>query len=51
MLFLILINDLHQVAKHTEIHYFVDDINVLYSSKSLKDIDQKINFELKKIVH
>ena len=46
-----LLLDLHQVTKHAEIHHFVDDTNLLYSSKSLKDINQKINFELKNIVH
>ena len=51
LLFLIYINDLHQVTKHAEIHHFADDTNLLYSSKSLKDINQKINFELKNIVH
>ena len=51
LLFLIYINDLHQVTKHTEIHHFVDDTNLLYSSKSHKDINQKINFELKNIAH
>ena len=51
LLFLIYMNDLHQVTKHAEIHHFVDDTNLLYSSKSLKDINQKINFELKNIVH
>ena len=44
-------NDLHQVTKHAEIHHFVDDTNLLYSSKSLKEISQKINFELKNIFH
>ena len=51
LLFLIYINDLNQVIKHAEIHHFVDATNLLYSSKSLKDINQKINFELKNIVH
>ena len=51
LLFLIYINDLHQVTKHAEIHHFADDTNLLYSIKSLKDINQKINFELKNIVH
>ena len=51
LLFLIYINDLHQVTKHTEIHHFADDTNLLYSSKSLKDINQKINLDLKNIVH
>ena len=46
-----LLLDLHQVTKHAEIHHFADDRNLLYSSKSLKDINQKINFELKNIVH
>ena len=49
LLFLIYINRLHQVTKHAEIHYFADDTNLLYSSKSLKDINQKINFVLKNI--
>ena len=47
----IYINDLHQVTRHAEIHHFANDTNLLYSSKSLKDINQKINFELKNIVH
>ena len=40
-----------KLKKHAEIHHFADDTNLLYSSKSLKDINQKINFELKNIVH
>ena len=44
MLLLIYINDLHQVTKHAEIHHFADDTNLLYSSKSPKDINQKVNF-------
>ena len=44
MLLLIYINDLYQVTKHAEIHHFADDTNLLYSSKSLKDINQKVNF-------
>ena len=50
-LLLIYINDLHQVAKYAEIHDFADDTNLLYPSKSLKDINQKVNFKLKNIVH
>ena len=49
LLFLIYINDLHQITKHTEIHNFEDDTNLLYSSKSLKDINQKIN-EFKRLL-
>ena len=51
LLFLIYINDIHQVTKHAEIHHFTDDANLLYSSKSLKVNNQKINFELKNIAH
>ena len=41
LLFLIYI---HQVTKYTEIHYIADDTTLLYSSKFLKDIKQKIIF-------
>ena len=51
LLFLIYINDLHQVTKHEEIHPFADDTKLLYSSIPLKDINQKITFELKKYFH
>ena len=51
LLFLIYVNDLHQVTKHAETHHFADDTNLLYSSKFLKDINQKINFDLKNIVY
>ena len=51
LLFLIYINDLNQVTKHAEIHHFADDTNLIYSTKSLKDIIQKINFEFKNNVH
>ena len=30
---------------------FADDTNLLYSSKSLEDINKKINFEVKNIVN
>ena len=49
LLFLIYVNDLHNVVQYSDIHHFADDTNLLYSSKSLKDI--KVNFELKNIVH
>ena len=49
LLFLIYVNDLHNVVQYSDIHHFADDTNLLYSSKSLKHI--KVNFELKNIVH
>ena len=51
LLFLIYINDLHNATNYSDIHHFADDTNLLYSSKSLKDINKKINFDLKNIVH
>ena len=35
---------------NADVHHFANDTNVLYSSKSLKDINKKINFDLKNIV-
>ena len=51
LLFLISINDLHNVVQYSDIHHFADDTNLFYSSKSLKDTNKKVNFELKNIVH
>ena len=51
LLFLIYINDLHDATNYSDIHHFADDTNLLYSSKSLKDIHNKINFDLKSLVH
>ena len=51
LLFLLYINDLHNVVQYSDIHPIADDTNLLYSSKSLKDINKKVNFELKNIVH
>ena len=51
LLFLIYINDIHSATNYSDIHHFADDTNLLYSSKSLKDINKKINFDLKNIVH
>ena len=48
LLFLVYINDLHNVVQYSDIHHFADDTNLLNSTKSLKDINKKGNFELKK---
>ena len=50
LLFLIYINDLNNAVQHSDIHHFADDTNILYASKSLKDINYKINHDLKNIV-
>ena len=51
LLFLIYINDLHNVVQYSHILHFAYYTNLLYSIKSLKDINKKLNFELKNIVH
>ena len=47
---LIYINDLDNAAEFLDVHHFADDTNVLYSSKSLKDITRKINFDIKNVM-
>ena len=48
LLFLIYINDLHMSIKHSTVHHFADDTNLLFTTKSLKCIlGSKINHDLK----
>ena len=51
LLFLIHINDLNHVIKHSSMHHFADDTNPLYSNSSLKLINKQIKHDLKLIVH
>ena len=51
LLFLIYINDLHNVIKHASMYHFANDTNLLYSNSSLKLINKYINHDLKLIVH
>ena len=51
LLFLIYINDLNHVVKHSTVHHSADDTNLLYSSPSLKSINKCINHDLTLIVH
>ena len=51
LLFLIYINDLHNVIKHSSMYHFADGTNLLYSNSSLKLINKYINHDLKLIVH
>ena len=51
LLFLIYINDLNNVVRHSTVHHFADDTNLLCSSSSLKSINKCINHDLKLIVH
>ena len=49
LLFLICINDLNSVITFSYIRHFADDTNILYRHKSLRKINQRINFDLKNI--
>ena len=51
LLFLIYINDLSHVVKHSIVRHFADGTNFLYSSSSLKLINKCINHDLKWTVH
>ena len=50
LLFLIYINDLNGAGTHSKAHHFVDDRNMLYISNSVKDINRKVNYDLRHIV-
>ena len=47
--FLIYINDLNNTVEVSDLHHFASDINVLHLTKFLKDINRKIDFNLKNI--
>ena len=51
LLFLIYINDLHNVIKHSFMYHFADDTNLLYSNTSLKLINKYINHDSRLIIH
>ena len=46
LLFILYINDLHQAIKHSIVHHFADDTNLLYADKSIKQLTLKINHDL-----
>ena len=50
LLFLVYINELNRAITYSYIRHFADDTNILYRNKSLKKINQRINFDLKNIV-
>ena len=47
LLFLIYINDLHKAIKHSTVHHFADDTNLLVIGKTLKKIQKQMNIDLK----
>ena len=50
LLFLIYINDLHQVFKKCIVHHFADDTNLIFPSKKIGTIESVVNYELKMLV-
>ena len=49
LLFLIYINDLHNVSKFSLVHHFADDTNLLATGKSIKVVQNHINSDLKNL--
>ena len=49
LLFLIYINDLSSSVKHSIVHHFADDTNLMCINKSLKLLSKQINYDLKGI--
>ena len=49
LLFLLYINDLHNAIRHSVVHHFADDTNLLYVNKNLKTIQNKVNQDLKSL--
>ena len=50
LLFLIYINEFNNAVEFSDVNHLADNTNFLYSSKCLKDINRKINLDLKNIV-
>ena len=51
LLFLIyIVNDLLNIVTYSDTHHFADDTNLLYASKSIKDVNRKVNFDLKSLI-
>ena len=48
LLFLIYINDINDNAiRHSIVHHFADDTNLLYVNKNMSTIKKKVNQDLK----
>ena len=47
LLFLIYINDLHKAIKFSVTHHFADDTSLLYVNKSIKNIQRRVNLDLR----
>ena len=47
LLFILFINDLHLVVQYSSVHQFADNTNLLFVEKSLKQLNKKVNRDLK----
>ena len=51
LLFLLYINDLNCAIKHSLVHHFADDTNLLHFSDSLKQLAKQMDLDLKYLCH
>ena len=49
LLFLIFINDLPNISKHSTFYLFADDTNIYYESSNLLHVQKIVNRELRKV--
>ena len=49
LLFLIYINDLHEVIRYSEVHHFADDTNHLNLNSCVKSLKKQANYDLKNL--
>ena len=50
LLFLLYINNLNKAAVLSKVHHFADDLNFLYASHSLKNLNKSVNFDPSNLV-
>ena len=49
LLFLLYINDLNVAIKHSKVHHFADDTNLMCFGSSIRNINSKVNHDLKRL--
>ena len=49
LLFLIYINDLHKAVKYCKVHHFADCTNLFHTSKSVKNLKDLVNCDMKHV--
>ena len=49
LLFLIYINDLHNAIKHSLVHHFADDTNLLHVNRSIRHLNRLLNLDLRSL--